>query len=91
MLALYRVKSLKHLIPAARFVYGTPERLLRSSGSLMRALLARGLVVALIDAPPNVIPAAGRLLKMRDIRYFRGPTPPKPGDLLETEIAIFGP
>jgi hypothetical protein len=91
MLALYRVKYLKRLIPAARFVYGRPERLLRNAGSLMRSLISRGLPVALIDAPLSLHPPVGRLFAGRDIRYVKGGAAPEPGDLLETEIAVFGP
>jgi hypothetical protein len=91
MLALYRVKHLKRLVPAAQFVFGRPEQLLRNSGSVMRALFVRGITIALVDAPPNMTPGAGWLMKKREIRYFKGPLAPEPGDLMETEIAIFGP
>jgi hypothetical protein len=93
MLALYRVKWLKHVVPAARFVAGDPARLVMSSGRLMRVLLQHGIPLALIDAPLNYAPPRGiRLLANRERRYAAGTeAPPAAGDLRETEIALFGP
>jgi hypothetical protein len=93
MLALYRVKWLKRVVPAARFVAGDPARLVMSSGPLMRILLQRGIPLALIDAPLNYAPPRGlRLLANRERRYAGGTeAPPAAGDLRETEIALFGP
>lgn len=94
-LALYRIKRLKRVIPAARFVFGDPEGLVASAGAVMRALLGRGILLAQIDAPIGMQPAAGRLMPSRDLRYVTGVSTgvqaPLAGDLLETEIAIFGP
>ena len=92
MIALYRIKWLKRLIPAARFVAGDPARLAASAGPLMRTLLLRGIPLALIDAPLTYTPTHGiRLLANRERRYASpdGP-PPAPGDLRETEVALFG-
>ncbi len=92
IIALYRIKWLKRLIPAARFVAGDSARLVKASGGLMRALLRRGVPLCLIDAPLNYTPPPGvRLLARRERRYARGAVPPAPGDLLETEIALFDP
>jgi hypothetical protein len=93
MIALYRVKWLKRVVPAARFVAGDPARLVMSSGPLMRVLLQRGIPLALIDAPLNYAPPRGlRLLANRERRYAGGTeAPPAAGDLRETEIALFGP
>lgn len=92
MIALYRVKWLKRLVPAARFVAGNPVRLAASAGPLMRTLLLRGIPLALIDAPLSCAPARGmRLLSSRERRYVATDgTPPAPGDLRETEVALFG-
>lgn len=90
-LSLYRIKRLKRVIPAARFVYGEPVLLVASAGALMRALLARGIPLAQIDAPQGMQSRVGHLMPARDIRYVTGGKPPLAGDLLETEIAVFGP
>ena len=91
MFALYRIKWLKRLIPAARFVAGDPVRIAASAGPLMRTLLLRGIPIALIDAPLLYMPSRGvRLLANRERRYASaGGTPPTPGDLRETELALF--
>ena len=92
MLALYRIKWLKQLIPAARFIAGDPARLAAAAGPLMRTLLLRGIPLALIDAPLLYTPERGiRLLANRERRYaLANGMPPAPGDLRETEIALFG-
>lgn len=90
-LALYRIKRLKRVILAARFVYGDPALLVNSAGAVMRALLARGILLAQIDAPQGMTLRSGRLMPTRDLRYAAGGPPPVAGDLLETEIAVFGP
>jgi hypothetical protein len=90
-LALCRTKWIKHLIPAARFIYGSPQVLMRNAGSLMRTLHSRGIPLALVDAPLDVPPQFGYLMEHREIRYYRGAMAPEPGDLADSEIAIFGP
>lgn len=92
MLALYRIKWLKRFIPAARFVAGDPARLAAAVGPLMRALLLRAIPLALIDAPLLYTPVPGiQLLANRERRYASANgVPPAPGDLRETEIAMFG-
>jgi len=92
MAALYRIKRLKRIIPAARFIAGDPARLMAAAGPLMRALARRGVPLALIDAPADLEPPAGmRVLAGRERRFSKGAPPPEPGDLFETEIALFGP
>jgi hypothetical protein len=92
MIALYRVRWLKRIMPAARFVAGDPIRLAASAGSLMRTLLPRGIPLALVDAPLLYTPPRGiRLFAKRERRYasINGALP-APGDLRETEVALFG-
>ena len=88
---LYRVKWIKRITPAARFVYGSPQLLFNNAGSLMRMLLRRGIPLALIDAPVGVPSSVGRIFHHKDVRYYRGAVMPEPGDLLNTEILSFGP
>jgi len=89
--ALYRLKWLKRAVPAAQFTFGDPHMLVGNAGALMRALLRRGVPVALFDLPPGFVPDAGRHMPGRQIRYATGGPAPRPGDLCETEIALFGP
>jgi hypothetical protein len=90
--ALYRLKWLKGVVPAARFVSGDPFALAEHAGSLTRYLAAQGVPLAMIDAPlQGVLSAAGKAMPEREIRYVWGAAPPAAGDLLETEVAVFGP
>ena len=92
MVALYRTTWLKRLIPTAQFVAGDPAQLVKASGGLMRVLLQRGVPLSLIDAPRDYAPPLGvRLRAEWERRYAKGTVPPAPGDLRETEIALFGP
>lgn len=91
MPALYRVKRLKGIIPSARFVCGAPARLVASAGPLLRFLARRGIVLAMLDVPQGGRPAVGRYFPRRDLRYAAGGDPPEAGDLLDTELSLFGP
>ena len=89
---LYRIKTLKKAIPAARFVYGDPKRLSAAGGAVARALLKKGIPVAMADAPVGFVPPRGIIhMPQREIRYSKHGIPPKVGDLRESEIALFGP
>lgn len=88
--ALYRTSRLKKLVPAARFVSGAPELLLQNAGGLARALLRRGLPLMLIDLPQGLSPSPGRHMPGYALRYARGTPVPQAGDLLDTEVAVFG-
>ena len=88
--ALYRIEYIKK-IPAARFVYGDPARLLTAAPAILRLLLRQGLPLLLFDAPPSLIPQPWvSLLRDRARRYYKGEKPPEVGNLLETELAVFG-
>lgn len=89
--ALYRIKRLKKTLPCARFVSGTPERLIAAAGPLMRHLALRGIPLAMIDLPQGLRPAHGQAYPTRELRYVAGGEPLPAGDLLETELALFGP
>lgn len=91
MPALYRTRMVKRIVPAAQFLWGDPATLIDNGSALMRHLLARGVALAFIDAPRGFRPGIGRLLPDRGVRYVAGGQPPAAGDLLETELAVFGP
>jgi hypothetical protein len=92
MKVLYRIKKLKSMVPAARLVYGDPKRLSAAGPAVSRALIRRGLPIAMADAPLGFEPPRGIvLMPKREIRYSKRGAPPAVGDLRETEIAVFGP
>lgn len=87
---LYRTTRLKRIIPAAQFIYGDPSTIAQNAGALARKLLRRGVLVMLIDQPSNPEPILGRSFPEYNLRYIRGPHTPPVGNLLDTEIALFG-
>lgn len=90
MPVLYRTTKLKGKLPAARILYGQPARVLSSSGPLMRNLIKRGILLMLVDLPCDFVPDLGLVFPDYDLRYVKGSTPPEVGDLLDTEVSIFG-
>ncbi len=87
---LYRKARLRRHVPAARFLFGDPGLVARNAGPLMRRLLGRGIVLALVDARLGETYTTGRILPDYSRRYFKGDTAPVIGDLRETEMALFG-
>jgi hypothetical protein len=89
-LLVYRVKWIKHVLPCAQMLFGSPKRILGAVGPLMRHLLRRGIPSALMDIeePINIFGAHNYI--GRNLRYFKGISPAI-GDLLYTEFAVFGP
>lgn len=90
MRAEFRRRWLKRAVPAAQFVAGDPERLAAAAGPVMRGLMRRGFGVALLDWPAGVAAPAGRFFAGREVRRARG-VAPAVGELLGTELAVFGP
>jgi hypothetical protein len=62
----------------------------RFAGVLGRFLLRRGVLFVALDANGPVEGLIGVYRTSRGRKYFKGPKPPRLGDLAYTEIAIFG-
>lgn len=62
----------------------------RGAGALGRLLMRRGLLVLTVDANGPLPGLTGHYFADRKPRYFRGPVPPRCGDLSYTELALFG-
>jgi hypothetical protein len=79
------------LVPCAQLVYC---RAIEDVGPCARAigwfLARRGLPLIVMDANGAVPGMVGRYFAGTLPRYFRGPNPPRLGDLAYTETAIFG-
>jgi len=90
MPALYRVRMVRGVVPVAGFVWGTPERLIRNRGALMRWLIGRGILAAFVDAPCGETETGVRLFREKGVRYRKGNGDVQVGDLRETELAVFG-
>jgi hypothetical protein len=63
----------------------------RYAGALGRALLRHGYLTALVDANGKLPGVAGRYFRNRGPKYFKGPRPPRLGDLSFCENVLFGP
>jgi hypothetical protein len=87
---VFRLRTLQGL-PCAQLVYCRDvEDCARFVGPLARYLTLRGRPLLLIDANGPIPGLVGKYFDQTMPRYFRGPQPPRLGDLAYTEIAMFG-
>ncbi|ACA20780.1 conserved hypothetical protein [Methylobacterium sp. 4-46] len=85
-------RILKRLVPTRHLIYCRDlAEFARFAGPLGRHLLGRGHPTVLIDADGPLPGLVGLSLARQQTRYFRGPNPPRPGEIPYTEGAIFGP
>jgi hypothetical protein len=89
-LFIHRRKWIKRWLPCSQAILADPELVIELARPVMRALASRGSLLALCDVGQAANPAIGRVFPHR-IRYFRGPDRPPAGDLLYSELAVFGP
>ena len=83
---------LRRLIPCPQLVYcrGMDE-FIRFAGPIGRYLLFRTGPVCIADAAGPTAGLVGRYFTERAPKYFKGPNPPRLGDLSYTELVILGP
>jgi hypothetical protein len=62
----------------------------RCAGAIGRHLLWRGRPIVILDANGPIAGLVGVYSEARGRKYFKGPHPPRLGDLADTELAIFG-
>lgn len=89
-LVVYRLKFIKDLVPCAQLLHGTPDHVLAAAGPVMRHLIARGILLALVDVGEATKTYGLRCYPGRSLRYAKGGIP-EIGDMLDSEYAIFGP
>ncbi len=86
-----RTRVLGYKAPIAQLVYcHSVDDFVQYAGPLGRRLLRKGFPLVRIDALGPLPGLIGVFDPQRNPKYFRGPSPPRLGDLSETEIAIFG-
>jgi hypothetical protein len=84
-------RVVKRCIPCSQLIYcRSMEDLVRFSKPLGRFLLSRGKPLLLIDANGPIPGLRGKYVEGAAPKYFRGPEPPRLGDLAFTEAAMFG-
>jgi hypothetical protein len=85
-------RILRGLVPCCQVVYcRSLADLSQCAGALGRSLLKSGILLCLVDAMEPVPGLFGRYFPRKGLKYFKGPKPPKAGDLTFTELVVFGP
>jgi hypothetical protein len=80
----------KRLLPGAQLIYCRDiEDVVRFAGPLGRFLALRGMPVVSIDANGPVAGLIGRYIEGKSPRFFKGPAPPRLGDISYTQAAMF--
>jgi len=89
-LLIYRPKFIKGCIPCAQILHGSTDHVLAAAGPLMRHLLRRGILFALVDIGEATRTDGFPSYPGHCLRYSKGGAP-EIGDLLDSEYAVFGP
>lgn len=85
-------RSIAGRLPSAQLVYCRDiAELVRFAGPLGRRLARLGLATILVDAVGPIRGLVGRFAPGRRVKYYRGPAPPRLGDLSATELVYLGP
>jgi hypothetical protein len=84
-------KIFRRLVPCPQLIYcrGLDE-FVRFAGAIGRHLMFRTGPFCLVDAAGPMAGLAGKYFAERAPKYFKGPTPPRLGDLSYTELVLFG-
>jgi hypothetical protein len=85
-------RMLKRLFPTAQLVYCREiADFQRFAGPVGRALLRQGHPTVFVDASAQIPGLVGKYFRDRGPKYFKGPEPPRLGDLAFSESVLFGP
>jgi hypothetical protein len=88
---VFRARRVKGLITCAQLIYcRDTEDLVRFARPLGRYLARRGRPLVILDANGPVRGLIGKYFDQTMPKYFKGPAPPRLGDLAYTEAALFG-
>ena len=85
------VRRLRGMLPSTYLLYCRSLDAYRANvGELGLALLKRGVLAVLINTEHAIAGLPGRRINLRQNQYVFGPETPRPGDLMYTELAVFG-
>ena len=88
---VFRERRVKGLITCAQLIYCRDVAdLVRFAQPLGTYLMRRGRPVVILDANGPVRGLVGKYFDQTMPKYFKGPAPPRLGDLAYTETALFG-
>jgi hypothetical protein len=87
---VFAPRRLKRILPGMQLIYCRDvDDLVRFAGPLGRFLAARGKLVIAIDANGPIAGLPGRYFEGKWPRFFKGPEPPRLGDISYTQAAMF--
>jgi hypothetical protein len=87
-----RRAAFHRLVPCQQLIYcRSMDELVQCAGSIGRYLLLRAWPIFLADANGPVNGLVGKYFAEYGPKYFKGPAPPRLGDLSYTELVILGP
>jgi len=88
---VFRYRLLKGFIPYAQLIYcRSIEELVRFAKPIGRFLARRGRLFIMLDANGPIPGLVGIYCGDSSAKFYRGPSPPRLGDLAYTETALFG-
>jgi hypothetical protein len=91
VLAPFRIRQGRIGLPAMQLIYcRSIDDFAACAGAVGRFLLTRGKPVVIVDANGPIQGLLGIFSGARGQKYFRGPNPPRLGDLADTEFALYG-
>jgi hypothetical protein len=91
VLAPFRVRQGRIGLPAMQLIYcRSIDELVDCAGAIGRFLLVRGKPLVIVDANGPIRGLPGIYSDARGQKYFKGPRPPRLGDLADTEFALYG-
>nr|WP_297297046.1 acyl-CoA acyltransferase [uncultured Methylovirgula sp.] len=90
--APFSVKSGRLSLPFMRLIYCRDmANFVACAGALGRFLLRRGVMSVLLDVKDSRPALPGVYSERLGRKYFKGPNPPRLGDLTYSELVVFGP
>lgn len=91
ILAPFRMRRGRMPLPAMQLAYcRDTSEFVACAGAIGRFLLWRGTLCVVVDANESISGLIGHYTEARGRKYFRGPNPPRLGDLTETELVLYG-
>jgi hypothetical protein len=88
---VFRRRRIKRFLPCAQLIYCPDiDELVRHAGLIGRHLLRHAGPLMVMDANGPIPGLVGRYFDDTMPKYFKGPQPPRFGDLAYTEVALFG-
>ena len=87
---IFLPRVFKRVLPGVQLIYCRDiDDLVRFAGPLGRFLAARGKLIIAIDSNGPIAGLPGRYIEGKSPRFFKGPAPPRLGDISYTQAAMF--